>query len=62
MTYLYNAARKMIGRVDDFPVGLKLYSDSGRLLGWYDSSVDKTFDDSGTCVGTGNILMTLLKS
>jgi hypothetical protein len=62
MTYLYNAARKVIGRVEDFPTGPKIYDGSGRMLGWYDTSVDRTFNDSGVVVGSGNLLTMLLRS
>ena len=39
---------------------IKLYSRTGSYLGYYDPKEDKTYNRSGSFVGTGNLLATLI--
>jgi hypothetical protein len=62
ITILRNAAGKEVGAV---VVGsgakLMLLSPKGKLLGYYNSENDSTYDVSGRLIGKTNLLASLLK-
>ena len=58
---LYDKNGKIIGRMMQFQdASIKLYSRTGSYLGYYDPKEDKTYNRSGSFVGTGNLLATLI--
>lgn len=59
--YLYDSASRCIAYIETDNGKQRLYSNSSVLLGWYVISEDKTYNINGALVGTGNLLMTLLK-
>ena len=58
---LYDRNGKIIGRMMQFQDGrIQLYSRTGSYLGYYDPNDEKTYNRSGSLVGTGNLLATLI--
>ena len=61
MQYLYDNRGRVLGWLKEVPTKIQLFSWQGKLLGWYDTRIDKTFAATGRLVGRGNILASLLQ-
>ncbi|MFA6989581.1 MAG: hypothetical protein WC197_05885 [Candidatus Gastranaerophilaceae bacterium] len=57
---LYNNHNQVIAQIRDESSNQRIYDASGRLLGRYEVSLDTTFDSSGSVIGKGNLLITLI--
>ena len=49
-----------LGEIKQIGSRQELRDKNNRLLGWYESSTNTTFDSSGRRIGTGNLLSSLL--
>ena len=52
---------RVLGETEQIGTKLWLFDFYGRRLGYYDSANNTTYDWHGRRIGTGNIVMTLLR-
>lgn len=61
METLRDVGGRVVGMLQKTGSTTKLMNAVGRVLGWYDTKTNKTFDVSGRVLGMGNILTSLLR-
>lgn len=60
---LRDAGGKQIGQLlETGPTRMTLQNNAGKIMGWYDSKFNMTFDATGKIFSKGNLLMALLKN
>lgn len=55
--YIKNRSGKIIGRIEEKYV----YDRSGKQLGWYNTSENRTYTREGRYIGSGDLRTSLLK-
>jgi len=60
MKQITDYSGKLIALMESGSSKDKIYTPNGGYLGYYDKSLDKTYDDGGKYIGPGNQLMTLI--
>jgi YD repeat-containing protein len=58
--YLKDRSGRTVGRIDDHGNEQVVFDASGRCMGRYDKRANRTYDQSGRAVGSGNLLTNLI--